>query len=209
MFGLHKEERSILKKLKTPGKVQDFLVSIPLNFEPEGDTCLSPRRVLRENRAHCIEGALLAAAVFMLQGRKPLLLDLRSAAHDFDHVVALFKESDRWGAVSKTNHAVLRYREPVYKTISELALSYFHEYFDDMGKKTLRDYSARPFDLTKYISRGWMISEENLWYIPEALDAAPHTDILLPGQARRLRRADPIEIEVGKTTEWKKKGTSA
>ena len=209
MFGFTPDEVRIFTKLKTPEKVQDFLESIPINFEPDGDTCISPRRVLREGRAHCIEGAMLAAAAFMVHGEKPLLFDLRSAPHDHDHVVALFKKYGRWGAVSKTNHAVLRYREPVYMTLRELALSYFHEYFTDDGKKTMREFSTRPFDLSTYISRGWMTSEEDVWYVPEDLDDAPHESILQHGQARTLRLADPIEIEVGKSVVWKKKKTPA
>lgn len=130
---------SILRLLKTPRKIQDFLEEIPINFEPEGDTCLSPRRVLRERRAHCIEGAMLAALALRIQGERPLVLDLEASAQDHDHVIALFKRHGCWGAISKTNHAVLRYREPVYKTIRELVLSFFHEYMDGTGRK--------PFDL--------------------------------------------------------------
>ena len=200
-----REEIRILKKLNTPQKVQDFLETIPLNFEPEGDSCISPRRVLRENRAHCIEGAMLAAAAFSLQGRPALLFDLRAMRPDNDHVVALFKENNRWGAVSKTNHGVLRYREPVYVTLRELALSYFHEYFDKKGLKTLREFSTRPFDLSKYDSLNWRTAEEDVWEIPGYLDDAPHTKILLPGQSRTLRKADPIEIKMGEIVDWEKK----
>ena len=92
--------------------------AVPANFTVDADTMMSPRRVLRENRAHCMEGALLAACVFALQGRRPLLLDLVSAKGDDDHVIALFQEHGRWGAVTKTNHAVLRYREPVYRHLT-------------------------------------------------------------------------------------------
>ena len=201
MEELTKEETKILKSLTRPRWVQDFLDRIPINFEEEGDTVLSPRRVLRENRAHCLEGALLAACAFALQGRRPLLLDLTSARGDDDHVVALFQEHGRWGAVSKTNHAVLRYREPVYRTVGELAMSYFHEYFLDDGRKTLRSYS-RPVDLSRFHRHSWMVDEENLWYIVDALNNAPHTDILRPGQGNALRRADAIEIDAGKMTQW-------
>jgi hypothetical protein len=204
MFGLTKEELKILKRLTSPKHVQDFLQAIPINFEEQGDTCLSPRRVLQEGRAHCIEGAMLAALAFRLQGGPSLLMDLTSARADDDHVVALFQVHNRWGAVSKTNHAVLRYREPIYSTIRELALSYFHEYFTDAGTKTLRSYSI-PVDLARFDSREWMTDEKSLWYIVEALNAARHTNFLLPGQAHRLRKADSIEIEAGKIVEWKQK----
>lgn len=167
---------------------------------------MSPRRVLRENRAHCMEGALLAACAFALQGRRPLLLDLTSARGDDDHVVALFQDHGRWGAATKTNHAVLRYREPVYRTVGELAMSYFHEYFLDDGRKTLRSYS-RPVDLSRFNRRGWMVDEQDVWYIVDALNQASHTSILRPGQANALRRADKIEIDAGKLTQWKQTKT--
>ena len=204
MFGFSSDELKILKKVSSPSKMQDFLEKIPVNFEPEGDTCLSPRRVLRENRAHCIEGALLAAAAFMLNGEQPLIFDLRANKDDEDHVVALFKRYGCWGAVSKTNHAVLRYREPVYRTLRELALSYFHEYINDEAKKSLRAFSARPFNLGKFNGRGWTISEENLWYIPEELDSAPHISILVKNQALFLRPADLLEREAGSLLAWPK-----
>ncbi len=204
MYGFEPSELAILKKLSSPSKVQDFLETLPINFEPEGDSCFSPRRVLRERRAHCIEGALLAAAAFMVHGERPLLFDLRAARHDEDHVVALFRRYGRWGAVSKTNHAVLRYREPVYRTLRELALSYFHEYTDEQGKKSLRAFSTRPFDLTNYNKREWTISEKDLWYIPEALDAAAHSTILRPRQSSSLRLADPLEQESGTLLAWQK-----
>ena len=204
MYGLSKEELRTLKTLKTPKRIQDFLDALSINFEEDGDSCWSPRRVLREGRAHCIEGAMLAALALRIHGARPLLLDLASVHGDQDHVVALFQEAGRWGAISKTNHAVLRYREPVYATVRELALSYFHEYFLNDGKKTLRSFS-RPVDLTRFDKKGWMTSEEDLWYIVHALDNAPHTQILRKEQVRQLRRADKIEIEAGKITEWKKR----
>ncbi|MEK7192743.1 MAG: hypothetical protein AAB682_01265 [Patescibacteria group bacterium] len=204
MFGFNKEEFSILKKFRTPEKIQDFLETIPINFEPEGDTCLSPRRVLRERRAHCIEGALLAASALMINGEKPLLLDLRATKNDSDHVVALFLKYGRFGAISKSNHAVLRYREPIYKTVRELALSYFHEYIDSKGKKTLREFSLRPFDLSMYDPPRWTISEDNLWFIPEDLDCAKHLSILAPKQNIKLRPADPLEMKLDALVSWTK-----
>ena len=163
---------------------------------------MSPRRVLREYKAHCIEGALLAAAALWLHGEPPLLLDLMSANGDDDHVVALFRQHGHWGAISKTNHAILRYREPIYKTVRELALSYFHEYFLDNGGKTLRSYS-KPLDLRKFKDKNWTTSEKDLWYITWALNKAPHTKILTPHMSRTLRKADPIEIKAGKITQQK------
>lgn len=204
MFGLSVVELRTLKRLTNARKIQDYLNSLKQNHEPEGDTCLSPRRVLREKRAHCIEGAMLAALAFRLQGQKPLILDLESARHDFDHVVALFKEHGCWGAVSKTNHGVLRYREPVYRTIRELVLSYFHEYFDKNGFKTLRRYS-NPVDLSRFDQKGWMTNEGHNWFIAQHLVEVPHKNLLTRSQIATLRRADPIEIKMGEIVEWKKR----
>lgn len=205
MFGLSKEELRTLKKLNTPKKIQDFIDKIPINFEQDGYTFLSPRRVLRENRAHCIEAACLAALALRLQGQKALILDLTSNKKDEDHVIAVFKQHGHWGAISKTNHATLRYREPVYKTIRELVMSYFHEYFTNHnGKKTLRSYS-QPINLAYFDKKGWITDEENLWYIVEHIFKIPHTNILSRKQIAVLRKADPIEIDAGKLTEWKKR----
>lgn len=203
MFALTPEEEKLFKKLTTPAKIQDYLNSISYNFEKKGETCMSPRRVVNTKCAHCIEGAYLAAAILWYHGEKPLLLDLRSTKHDFDHVVALFKQNGYWGAISKTNHAVLRYREPIYKTIRELALSYFHEYFLDDGTKTMRDYSA-PFSL-KQFGQSWITANEDLWEIGAALDDSTHFPILPPQmKPQKLRKADPVEIAAGKLVEYRK-----
>lgn len=204
MFGLDSGELRILRRLSTPQKVQDFLNSLPFNFEKEGETYNSPRVVLREGRAHCFEGALLAAAAFWVNGEKPFILDLKtSGLPDSDHVVALYRKFGCWGAVSKTNHAVLRYREPVYRSVRELTMSYFHEYFLNNGQKTLRSFS-KPMDLRKFLKRGWLTSEEKLDYLVEALDASPHSEILTPVMVRNLRKADKVEIKAGKIIEWDK-----
>ena len=199
---IYKKDFSVFKKLNSPAKIQDFIDEIPINFEQNGETCHSPFSALKNNKAHCMEGALLAAACFWYNGQRPLLLDLKTTeGKDDDHVVALFKQNGRWGTVSKTNHAVLRYRDPVYKTVRELALSYFNEYFLDSGIKTMRSYSA-PFSLFQY-DDDWLISKQDVWRIPEELDGARHFKILQDGFSG-LRLADPIEIETGKSTQWKK-----
>lgn len=200
-------ELAAFKKLTTPAKVQDFLDGIPMNFEVAGETCRSPLFVLRHNEAHCMEGALLAAAIFWARGQRPFLLDLKVARGkgDYDHVVTLFKQEGRWGAVSKTNHAVLRYREPVYKSVRELAMSYFHEYFLDTGEKTLRSYSA-PFSLSRFGTE-WLTAEEDQWEIAAALDDVKHYEVAPAKTVKRFRRADAVEIATGKITEWKEKTT--
>lgn len=203
MLPFNRAELSIFRKLNTPAKIQNFLTRLPMNFEEQGLTCYSPRRVLRERKAHCLEGALLAAAALWFHKEPPLILDLRANPYDYDHVVALFRRRGRWGAISKTNHAVLRYREPVYKTVRELALSYFHEYLTDNGLKSLRSFS-RPFDLRRWGRRDWVVSEDDLSEISAILDRLPHEEIVSPQMARRLRRADKIEIAAGKLVEWNK-----
>ena len=195
-------EEKIFKRLDSPKKIQDFLNSIPKNFEKTGETCYSPRLVLRENMAHCVEGAFLVASILWYHGEKPLIFDLRSNSEDFDHVVALFKKNGHWGAISKTNYAVLRYREPIYKNARELALSYFHEYFLDNGDKTLREFSV-PIDLSKFGTE-WITADRNLWDIYFEIDKYRHTPILSRSMISALRKADKIEIEAGKLREWKK-----
>jgi hypothetical protein len=199
---LHKDELAVLKALSKPEKIQDYLDSLPINFEKKGETNMSPRRVLREKKAHCMEGAMLAALALMLQGEKPLLLDLKTSAKDDDHVVALYKRNGCWGAISKTNHATLRFRDPIYKTVRELAASYFHEYFlDSNGEKTLRSHSG-PFSLARYGS-DWITSEDDLWQIAIDLDSAPHFALFPKENLRFIRKADRMERSAGKLTEWK------
>lgn len=203
--GYTKEEIKLFRRLSTPAKVQDFLNTLPFNFLARGVT-LSPRMVLRQGKADCFEGALFAAAVLEFHGHKPLILDLRSVKkpYDYDHVIAVFKIDGCFGAVSKTNHAVLRYREPVYKTVRELVMSYFHEYFLNNGQKTLREYSGL-FDLNYFNKIDWRTTEKDISVISEHLDLIKHYKILSLKQTKSLRKADKIEIKAGELVEWKKK----
>lgn len=195
-------EWRVLARLTTPAKIQDFVNRLPMNFERGGETCKSPRMVLKDRAAHCFEAALLSAVALRAHGRPPLVVDLLSDDTDDDHVIAVFKERGLWGAVSKSNHVTLRYREPVYRTIRELVMSYFHEYFTQKrGRKTLRRYSA-PMDLSRFDRRGWMTAEEDVWFLSHALDRVPHTEILSRGHIKRLRPVDVIEIQAGKLLEW-------
>ena len=203
MLNLSKKELAILKKLKNPVKIQDFLNTLPFNFEENGETYMSPRRVLLEKKAHCFEGALLASLALWSEGFEPLLLDLKTTPDDQDHVVALYKKNGYWGAISKTNHAVLRFRDPIYKNIRELALSYFHEYFlNENGKKTLISYS-KPFNLKKF-GTGWITDKEELWHLVEALDNSTHFPIIPKINKKIIRKADIVERKMGSITEWKK-----
>ena len=189
-----------MRKLDTPAKIQDFLNSLKFNFEKKGETLKSPVRVLRDGSAHCFEGALLGAYILSVHGYRPLILYLKATQGDYDHVVAPFKVAGLWGALSKTNHAVLRYREPVYKNIRELVMSYFHEYFLPDGRKTLRQYSAL-LNLNTF-EKNWMLSEEDLWGIDDDLDKIKHFNILQKTAIKKLRKADKIEIKAGEIVEY-------
>lgn len=203
MFGLTKKELKIFKKLTTPIKIQDFLDSMPVNWEKKGETYMSPRRALQAQKMHCFEGALFAAVALWLNGEEPLVMDFKNKGDD-DHVVALYRRNGYWGAISKTNHASVRFRDPVYKTLRELALSYFHEYFRERdGKKTLVSFSSRPFDL-RVFGTGWITTPEDLDAIAEAVDAAPHTMVYPKQNARFIRTADAMEQKAGRLIEWKK-----
>lgn len=204
MFGLEKEELKILRKLNTPKKIQDFLDSMKINFEKDGDTYWSPRTVLKKNTCHCAEGAILAALALRVNGYPPLVVDLTATLDDFDHVITVFKKYGKWGAITKTNHSVLRYREPVYNSIRELVMSYFHEYFDEDGKKNLRSFSL-PVNLSRFDKLGWMNTKEEVDYIPEYLAEVKHFPILTRKQIRNLRKADKIEILASNLVEWKSK----
>jgi hypothetical protein len=196
------EENALFKRLNTPAKIQDYLDSIPKNFESQGDTLYSPRLVMRHKTAHCLEAAAFAAAVLAYYGKKPLLLDLQSNDDDDDHVVTLFNEGGYWGAISKTNYATLRWRDPVYKTVRELAMSFFHEYYLEDGVKTMLAFS-KPFDLRRYEPEEWVTTEKPLDFIAEDLDASPHSPAS-PVSRSKLRRVSPLERKVLKLEEWKR-----
>jgi hypothetical protein len=202
MLGLTDKELKVLKRLKTPIQIQDYLDTIPMNFEKGGDTHYSPRGVLKHNTAHCIEGALLAAAALWVQGEEPLIMDMIAEKGDDDHVIVLYKKNGAWGAISKTNHASIRFRDPVYRTPRELALSYFHEWFRNSdGRKTLRSYSS-PFN-PKRLGQKW-VTADDVWFVGRALDRVPHHTVVPKGNLRFVRYADPMELRAGRLTEWKK-----
>lgn len=197
-----KEEMAILKKLSTPAKVQDFVNTLEYRVEGDNDTCLSPREVLRKRKAQCIEGAMFAAAALRVHGFPPLIVDLMSDRTDYDHVIAVFQIDKHWGAISKTNHGVLRYREPVYRTVRELVMSYFHEYTVQATRaKTLRSYS-RPVNLSRFDADDWETTSEPLWFIANHLVDVAHVPILTRTQIARLRKADMIEMAMGEIEEW-------
>ena len=187
-FEFTRQERAVFRQLVSPEKIQRFLDE-EIVYDPSV-SCRSPRRLLRERRGHCVEGALFAATAIRLVGHRPLVLDLQ-AQRDDDHVLTLFRRDGLWGAIGKSNYSGLRYREPVYKTLRELAMSYFEHYFNASGERTLRGYS-RPINLSQFDSTGWMTSEEDPWHIPNYLTTISHTPLIPRKAVARLTPQDPL-----------------
>ncbi|TMD03531.1 MAG: hypothetical protein E6J01_16260 [Chloroflexi bacterium] len=177
-----------MRQLSTPVKIQEYLDRIPYNTEKHGETLRSPRRVLTDGTAHCMEGALLAAAALEAAGGPPLIMDL-TAVDDDDHVIAPFQCRGLWGAVATSKFSGLRFRSPVYRSLRELAMSYFEPYFSLAGQLTLRGYGI-PIDLRRFDALRWRTSEEDLWPLADALDRRHHVSLLGPAGARGLHRVD-------------------
>jgi hypothetical protein len=184
-FGFTGSELRKLRALKTPDGIQRFLDDLPYNLSFDAR---SPRKVLQDRTASCLEGGIFAAAALRMIGFQPLIFDLE-ADQDTDHVVAIFKVRGHWGAVAKSNFTGCRYREPVYRNLRELALSYFNIYFNLRFERTLRRYS-RPVDLARFDRRNWMTTNEPVWFIAEYLCEIPHISLLPPGAEKRLTRVD-------------------
>jgi hypothetical protein len=178
-------ELRVLRALKSPAGIQRFLDAIPYHL---AGTAWSPRTVLREKTAHCLEGAIFAAAALRVLGLPPLIFDLE-ADQDTDHVLAIFKMRGHWGAIAKSNFAGCRYREPVYRTLRELALSYFNTYFNLRGERTLRRFS-RPVNLSRFDDHHWMTSDKEIWFVAEYLCDIPHQRLLKRGLEKHLTRVD-------------------
>jgi hypothetical protein len=189
-------EAGAVRDLNTPEKIQRFLdEDIGYNKELQGATCRSPRSVARDRLAHCLEGALFAAASLRAIGFEALLLDME-AVRDDDHVVAIFRQRGGWGAIAKSNYAGLRFREPVYRNLRELAMSYFEHYYNLEGEKTLRSYS-RPVNLKRFDRRNWMTAEEDVWFISDYLFTITHTPLLTSSMVRNLKRVDARLMAAG------------
>jgi hypothetical protein len=181
-----------LRCLKTPTQIQKFVDALDYQY---ADTALSPQRVLRERKGHCLEGALLAAAALRVNGHPPLLMDLE-AVRDDDHVLAIYRQRGLWGSIAKSNFAGLRFRAPVYRSLRELALSYVDHYYNLRGERTLRSYSAA-VNLTRLDDRNWMTSEDNVWCVAELLISARHFPLFSDKVARSLPRLDRRSFEAG------------
>ena len=199
-LGLDPKEWRTLARLRTPESIQAFLNALPANHELDGETIASVRAVLRAGRAHCIEGAFVAACALWIHGEAPLLMHLDCDPCDFPHVVALFRRRGFWGAISKSNGAVLRYRDPVYRSLRELALSYFHEYFDRRGHKTLRSYSGA-FDLRRVEPAQWVTREDACRAVHDRLAGLRHYPLIDARQRRLLTRRDPFERAAARLVE--------
>ncbi len=182
-------ELRVLRGLKTPVGVQRFLDGLPYNL---GYTARSPKRVLHDRTASCLEGGVFAAAALRVLGFPPLILDLE-AEQDTDHVVAIFKVRGHWGAVAKSNFAGCRYREPVYRSLRELAMSYFNIYFNLRFERTLRRYS-RPVNLARFDRLNWMTTQKPVWFIAEHLCEIPHISLLRSNMKKNLTRLDPRSV---------------
>jgi len=192
-FGLTRREASRLRSLRPAWRIQKFLDG--LDYDVAASGCRSPRRVLTEGRVQCMDAALFAAAALRLQGHPPWVVDLE-AVFDDDHVLAVFRERGRWGAVARSNYSGLRFREPVYPTLRMLVLSYFESYFNLRRQKTLRRYS-QPVDLSRFDSIDWMTTQEDLWEIPEYLVGVRHRRLLTSRQEKRLSPVDRRMFEAG------------
>jgi hypothetical protein len=174
-----------LRSMKTPYGIQQHLDSMPYHLE---DTAWSPRRVLTQHTAHCLEAAVFAAAALRVNGYPPLLIDLE-AVNDTDHLLAVFREDGCWGALGKSNFAGLRWREPVYRTLRELALSYFNGYCNLRRERTLRRYSF-PVNLKRFDAQRWMTTDEQVWFIAEYVCDIRHYSLMTKAQEKKLHRLD-------------------
>jgi hypothetical protein len=181
-----------LRSLKDPWGIQSFLDAMPYHL---ANTAWSPRRILHENTAHCFEGATFAAAALRANGYLPLILDLE-AEHDTDHVIAIYRVRRHWGAIAKSNYTGCRYREPVYRTLRELALSYFDVYFNLRRERSLRTFS-RPVGLMRFDDREWMTTKKPLWFIAEYLFEIHHYRLLSPAMEKQLHRLDDRSFRAG------------
>ena len=204
---LNKKELRMVERLNTPNKIQDYIDKNPFNFEKGGETYHSPRTVLEKKVMHCFEGALFSTLCLSYHGYKNFLIDLKISKKfkkfDSDHVLSVFEINGFFGAISKTNHSVLRWRDPIYRDYKEIAKTYFHEYFLDSGEKTLESYS-KPFDVFKKFGLDWVASEEDLDLIAEALDNSEHFNFVPDKNKEYIRRVGKTEIKGAGVQEWKK-----
>ena len=188
-------DRKALAALTSPPAIQAFLDAVPYST----DLCYRcPRAVLADRRAHCFDGALFGAAALRRLGHRPRIVDLIPAeGRDDDHLLAVFQRDGRWGAVAKSNFVGLRYRDPVYRGLRELVMSYFEVYYNLEREKTLRAYTA-PLDLSAFDRFGWEVRDgEPLEAIARRLDELRRFPLLPAGRAGDLARVDELSARAG------------
>jgi hypothetical protein len=187
-----REEQKILSGLNGPAKIQDFLDGIPYSTEA---VYRCPRSVLRDRQAHCYDGAVFAAAALRRLGYPPVVVNMM-AEQDDEHLVAVFREDGHWGAVAKSNVVGLRFREPVYRSLRELLMSYFEQYFNVEGLRSLRSY-LRPFNLTVVDHLNWMTDDAAMDVIAAWLDRRRRIPLVSDQMVRRLSAVDKRSLEAG------------
>lgn len=186
-------QRRAVARLTTPYYIQAFLDELPYSADP---FYRCPLRVLRDRVAHCFDGAMFAAAVLRRLGYPPLVLDIVPNERDDDHILALYKRDGCWGAVAKSNFVGLRFREPVYRTLRELVMSYFEVYYNVDREKTLRAYTM-PLNLMTFDKFGWMTDDEPLDRIAERLDELRRVPVVTASMAARLSPLDERSYQAG------------
>jgi len=190
---LTRSEARLIAGLTSPAHIQKFLDGIHYSEEVR---YRCPLNVVKDRKGHCFDGAVFAAAMLRRIGYLPLVLDLIPNENDDDHVLAIYKTRDHWGAVAKSNYSGLRYREPVFRTVRELVMSYFEDFFNSIGEKTLRAYTS-PLNLKAFDSVNWMIQDEGLDAIGERLDEIRKFKVMTPAMIRNLSFADERSVQAG------------
>lgn len=187
------DERKFIRSLTTPDKIQAFLDSVPYSGE---DRYRAPLTFLRDRTGHCFDGASFAAAMLSRLGHPPLLVDMIPNARDDDHMCAPFKMNGHWGALAKSNFSGLRYREPVYKNLRELIMSYFDDYFNNVGEKTMRGYTT-PLNLSTFHKHNWLTDDAAMDKIADKLGEIKQYQILTPAMVRALAPVDERSLKAG------------
>jgi hypothetical protein len=188
-----KEERAVFRKVSSPSKIQEFLDAIEYSDESR---YRSPRSVIRDGKAHCYDGAIFAAAALQFIGYVPRIVEILPNEHDDDHIIAVFRRETCWGAIAKSNFAGLRYREPVYRSLQELMMSYFESYYNVKRERTMIGYTA-PLNLNRFNSCHWQIDDAVMEAIGDALDEVRTYQILSSTQRKQLTLVHKHFAEAG------------
>ena len=190
---LSPDERKLVRSLSSPVKIQNFLDTLAYSTE---STYRAPLTVLRDRIAHCYDGAVFAAAALAWNDHPPLIVNLFPNSRDDEHLVAIFRRHGCWGAVGQSNFVGLRYREPIHRTVRELMISYFEQYYNVAGEKTLRSYTKQ-LDLQRFDRSRWMTDAKAMDIIADHLESMPKVRLLTPAMARTLAKVDPLSYAAG------------